>query len=50
MRHINIKLTSNGDIKVLAILEKDESPVRKNRYNSASIKNKAPNCVQKNIK
>jgi hypothetical protein len=37
------KFTSKGDIKVLAILEKDELPVKKNRYKRPSIKNKAPN-------
>jgi hypothetical protein len=50
IRHINMKLSSKGDINVLEILEKEDSPVRKNRYIRANIKNSAPNCVQKNIK
>lgn len=31
IKHTNIKLTSKEEIKVLAILEKDDSPVKKNR-------------------
>jgi hypothetical protein len=50
IRHTKIKLTSKGEINVLAMLENDESPVIKNKYKSARIKNNAPNWVQKNIK
>jgi hypothetical protein len=30
--------------------EKDDVPQIKNKYKKPKIKNKAPNCVQKNIK
>jgi hypothetical protein len=45
-----MKFTSNGDKKVFTIFENDESPVTKKRYKRPKIKNKAPNCVQKNIR
>lgn len=31
-------------------IRKDDAPVRKNKYKKLNNKNKAPNCVQKNIK
>jgi hypothetical protein len=45
-----MKLTSNEDRYVKEIFWKEEEPDIKNKYIKHKIKNKAPNCVQKNIK
>jgi hypothetical protein len=43
IRQTKIKLTSKGDKNVLAMLEKEESPVIKNKYSKPNIRNNAPN-------
>jgi len=50
IKQMNMKLTSNSEKYKLLTLKNVELPDIKNRYIKAMIRNKAPNCVQKNIK
>jgi hypothetical protein len=47
---MNIKFTSKVVNTVLDITEKRELSDTKKRYIKPKIRNKAPNCVQKNIR
>ena len=47
---MNIKFTSGSDKKKLDMLKKEEVPTMKNKYRKQIMRNKAPNCVQKNIR
>ena len=47
---MNKKLISNFEKQKEVMVKKDEDFVKKNKYKKLKIKNKAPNCVQKNIK
>jgi hypothetical protein len=50
IQHINRKLTSKDEKLNKLITQKEEVSHIKNKYKKLKIKNKAPNCVQKNIK
>jgi hypothetical protein len=50
IQHRNKKFISNLEKFVFEICENELKPQTKNKYKKLKIKNKAPNCVQKNIK
>jgi hypothetical protein len=50
IQQINKTLTSKGEKANNEILKKDMEFVIKNTYKKLKIKNRAPNCVQKNIR
>jgi DNA polymerase II small subunit/DNA polymerase delta subunit B len=50
IQHIKKKLTSKLEKLNKLITQKEEVSHIKKRYKKLKIRNKAPNCVQKNIK